>query len=139
MEIRLTFISTAEISTGLCCVCLPTLAVLHHRHRRRPSASILKRAYHSAHSQRHALTLNERTVHDSKYIELQENSSKSISITIPTNAVVTEISGGAESTTAQSEGSKIHDLSLRASEEQSRRNHLRLNIVKTVGIEQSYV
>ena len=133
------FTSTAEISTGICCVCLPTLAALPHRHRRRPSASILKHVYHSAHSQRHALTLDERTGRDSKYIELKENGSKSISSAIPTNAVVTEISGGAESTTAQSEGSRIHDLALRASEEQSDRQHLRMNIMKTVGIEQSYV
>lgn len=34
-------ISAAEISSGIICVCLPTLAALGHRRRRRPSTSIL--------------------------------------------------------------------------------------------------
>lgn len=139
MDIILIVVSAAEISTGICCVCLPTLAALAHRGRRRPSTSILKNAHRSAHSQRHALTLDKSIGNNDDYIELKENGSHSNGITIPPNAVVTKISGGAEPFTMQSEGSMIKDLALRASEEQSDGKNLRLNIMKTVGIEQSYI
>ena len=135
----LTFISAAEISTGIFCVCLPTLAALARRRLRRPSGSILKHTYHSAHVHRLAPRLEQRTKNESEYIELMEKSSQSIGIAIPANAVVTKISGGAESTTIESEDSMIQDLARRASREQSDRRSLRLNIMKTVGIEQSYV
>ncbi|MCJ1468559.1 hypothetical protein MMC07_007188 [Pseudocyphellaria aurata] len=70
--------SAAEISTGIICICLPTLGALaQHRHHR-PSSTILNGKFHSRSTRcsgPNPLTssFNERDVFSNEYLELREN------------------------------------------------------------------
>lgn len=90
--------SAAEISAGIICVCIPTLAALGHRRRRRPSASILNGESYPR-SPRcfgpdQPTSLNEKDLFNTEYLEVRENCSRR-SGQVPQYAVITAIRGGA--------------------------------------------
>lgn len=95
-------ISAAEISTGIICACLPTLAALGHHRRRQPSTSILNgkcyprspRCFGS-----HQLTsLDERYLFSTEFLASREHDSES------QFAVTTAIRGGTATPRAMMEG-----------------------------------
>ncbi|MCJ1423886.1 hypothetical protein MMC29_001771 [Sticta canariensis] len=100
-------ISTAEISTGVVCVCLPTLGALGHRRRHRPSTSIL-----NGHSYLRSIrslgpdqptSLNDKELLDSEYLEVRDRDPRR-SNAGSKYAVITAIRGGASTPSTDAEG-----------------------------------
>lgn len=100
-------ISTAEISTGIVCVCLPTLGALGHRRRHRPSPSIL-----NGHSYLRSIrssgpdqptSLNDKELLDSEYLEVRDKDRRR-SDAGSKYAVITAIRGGASTPSTDVEG-----------------------------------
>ena len=98
--------SAAEISTGIICVCLPTLAALGHRRRRRPSTSILNGQSYPRSTRRfdpdQPTSLNEKDLYNTEDSGVRGNGSQHSDL-VPQYAVVTAIRGGATSPPAVKE------------------------------------
>lgn len=147
-------ISAAEISTGILCVCLPTLAALGHRRRRRPSSSILNGQSYPRSTRcfgpDQPTSLNEKDLYNTEDSGVRENGS-SRSDLVTQYAVITAIRGGATSPRAVMDGVRgccagrtLESTSPLAPEEVT--NHESAiaadgggGIMKSFRIEQSYV
>ena len=136
----LTSTRAAEISTGLICVCIPTLAALVTRpHSLKPTRSIVNGEYNSRHGQlsgkRPPPSLDEQNLFDRVDIELQEDNFNATGLRIPESVVVTGIEGGNKrpSILGIQDGGSVD-----SHEERDERTN-GMGIMKTVRIEQSYL
>lgn len=130
--------ATAEISTGLICVCVPTLAPLAHRRKpARPTASIIAGASGSRRmGNKKPDSLDEQGLWDRGDLELQQQASyPSFSGRGPLKGIViTGIQGGVRRPSAKHGAGDSAD-----SVDESEDAHRPGGILTTVSVEQSYI
>lgn len=139
--------STAEVSTGVICICLPPLSVCFSRSKlqKGPTQSILNGAIHKSPSNSYrskgkvgldsALALNDEAILNADYLELKNTSSYKLRVERSQRSQVARIIGGTQCSGSEFGGQlpePCPDLGIR--EEQGMTHH----IVRTVEIEQSY-
>jgi len=144
--------STAEVATGIICVCLPTLAALTHRRPRGPTTSIVNgqsnsrtgrsagaQSYYNRRKQPHDSD-DQTLFHNGDYLELREgaNNGASLGAKVPQTAVVTGIIGGARASSTELARDGRGEGGGRGEYGEEMEQGVG-NIVKTVRIEQSYV
>lgn len=126
--------STAEVSTGIICVCLPTLAALARPNRRGPTASIMNGQSNSrgqSYYRRKQLgDSDDQTLVSGNYLELGERNHDNPGVQVPQRTVVTGIEGGTHS----SEFHQDHGIAMAGYEADLVQGPA---ILKTVRIEQS--
>lgn len=142
MKQDLTALSTAEISTGIICVCLPTLAAFTHRRSRGPSTSIVNGDSNThrttSSSRKQHLGLNDPSLFEGEYIELGAGSSQDVDLRMTAGLVVTGIRGGTTSPLSRDSIVEAQETTPLGAKEALDRSVQGMNIVKTVRIEQSH-
>lgn len=132
--------SAAEISTGVICVCLPTLAALRRRTSKGPSSSILhgisKSTRVESHEWERSAGLSHQDPISGDYIEMEEGSCQD-SRRLSANGVFTEIEGGADDCRVLACDLKTQDLASACAGEKSNLSGAGQGILKTMTIEQS--
>ena len=146
MNITLTFSSAAEVSTGLICVCIPTLAPLAHQRRPvRPSESVLNGESHSRRihlpGTKKSTSLDEQELWSKVDLELQQqhSSSYTVGIRAPPTAVVTGIEGGLKKPVVQDGGPGMYETAFENSGGDLNEPTRATDILTTVRMEHSYV
>ncbi|MCJ1268849.1 hypothetical protein MMC22_008737 [Lobaria immixta] len=136
--------AAAELSTGIICVCLPTLAALRQCRPKGPSESILNGISNTAHAQylrwKQNPSLNDRDLLSVDYVEMEEGSCHTGGGSVPTTAVNTGIDGKGNKfrNTQENDVPKTQDIGpAAASREELNRSTPRRGILKTTTIEQS--
>lgn len=121
--------STAEVSTGVICICLPPLSVLLHPRQRGPTASILNGSSNSRrtqHSRRKQSSSHDGSdLYHEEYLQMREG-------------VMTGIKGGAHPSKMQDDGHGFQGTTVTDSTEGVDESAQGPNIMKTVRIEHSY-
>lgn len=147
-------ISAAEISAGIVCICVPTIAALGHRRRRRPSTSILNGQSYPrsprSFGPNQPTGLTERGLFNAEYLEMRDKGSLHSDL-VSQYAVITAIRGGTTTPRAVVEGVRggcgCRTLGITSSpasggesnSESTRAADGRGGIMKSFRIEQSYV
>lgn len=130
----------AELSTGIICVCLPTLAALRQRKSKGPSDSILNGISNPTHAQylrwKQKASLNDRDLFSVDYVEMEEGSCHSTGENLPSTAV-TEREGGQSYRTRENNVLKVKETMPADSREELSQSSPRRGILKTTTIEQS--
>ena len=146
MNTTLTFSSAAEVSTGLICVCIPTLAPLAYRRRPvRPSESVLNGESRSRRihlpGTKTSTSLDEQELWSKVDLELQQQhgSSHTVGIRAPPTAVVTGIEGGLEKPVLQDGGHRMYDTAFENRGGDLDEPSRAMDILTTVRMEHSYV
>ena len=120
---------TAELSTGVICVCLPSISVLLHPRQRGPTVSILNGNSNSRRPQqsrpKQSSGHNGLDLYHEEYLQLTES-------------VITGIKGGAHPSMMQDDGHGLQGTTLADSTEKVDESAQGSKITKTVEIEQSY-
>lgn len=133
--------STAEISTGIICVCLPTLAVFTHRRSRGPSTSIVNGECHMHRAmsspRKQNLGLKDHGLFDGEYLELGPASSRQFDLKIIPDGVATGNRGEHTSPVVQGGSRSALGVIPIGTEEMLDESTLGMKIVKTVRLEQS--
>ena len=134
----LTVGSTAEVSSGLICVCIPTLAALGHRRPLKPATSILNSRCTKFSGRKGPSSLDEENLFDKGDLELGERRFSSACNQVPLSAVITGIKGGPESLRKQEGHLTTQEIELTDSGEDLEVSARGSDIIKTVRIEHSY-
>ena len=126
--------STAELSSGLICTCLPTIPALFQRRRRSRSDKTLEENSHSRHlrvlTRKQPTNLSDQEPFNGEYLELSEGRSQNEGFEALPAAVATDIEGGNPSSVQAT-----NPLSLGAREDDLISGPA---IMKTVVVEQSH-
>ena len=138
--ISLIFSSAAEVSSGLICVCIPTLASLSHRRPARPSDSILQGRTNTRHTKfsgpNASTSLGEQELWDRADVELQHGYSDPADVLVPPSAVMMRIKGGSLTGHELDGDNRLLDTGCKGIGEEADDEN---RIPNTVRIEHSYV
>ena len=140
LDFELIISSIAEVSTGIICVCLPTLGAFTRRRCRGPSISIvngdsnMQSVISSPRKQNLVLNID---LFDREYIELEPDSSQQIDFQGIPSGVASRVRGGSISRNVGGSSRIAQGIIPIGIQEVSDPSAQEMKIVKTVSIEQS--